>query len=202
MVQYRRSRVAGGAFFFTVNLRNRRDSLLVDHADALRQIVSDVRVQLPFNIDAMVVLPDHWHAVWTLPLNDQAYASRIRLIKARFTKHLLREGVAIAQDDRGEYKLWQRRFWEHTVRDDHDFETHVNYVHINPVKHGYAKRPADWAHSTIHRFIANGTVTSNWAVGEVEGKFGEQSGDGPRICFASSGLLVTSNPGELAGREA
>jgi putative transposase len=173
MVQYRRSRVAGGAFFFTVNLRNRRDSLLVDHADALRQIVSDVRVQLPFNIDAMVVLPDHWHAVWTLPLNDQAYASRIRLIKARFTKHLLREGVAIAQDDRGEYKLWQRRFWEHTVRDDHDFETHVNYVHINPVKHGYAKRPADWAHSTIHRFIANGTVTSNWAVGDVEGEFGE-----------------------------
>jgi putative transposase len=173
MVQYRRSRVAGGTFFFTVNLRNRRDSLLVDHADALRQIVNDVRAQHPFIIEAMVVLPDHRHAVWTLPLGDQAYASRIRLIKARFTKHLLGEGIAIVQDDRGEYKLWQRRFWEHTIRADHDFETHVNYVHINPVKHGYVKRPADWAHSTIHRFIANGTVTSGWAVGDVEGEFGE-----------------------------
>jgi putative transposase len=110
MVQYRRSRVAGGSFFFTVNLRNRSDDFLVTHVDALRTIVSDVREQFPFTIDAMVVLPDHWHAVWTLPVNDRAYASRIRLIKARFTKHLLRQGIAIEQDNRGEYKLWQRRF--------------------------------------------------------------------------------------------
>jgi putative transposase len=173
MVQYRRSRVAGGSFFFTVNLRNRRDRFLTDHVDALRAIVSDVRDLYPFSIDAMVVLPDHWHAVWTLPPNDQTYASRIRLIKARFTKHLLHQGVAVEQDNRGEYKLWQRRFWEHTIRDDRDFETHVNYIHINPVKHGYVTRPADWAHSTIHRFIAKGVVTSNWAVGDVEGAFGE-----------------------------
>jgi putative transposase len=173
MVQYRRSRVAGGSFFFTVNLRNRSDDFLVTHVDALRTIVSDVREQSPFTIDAMVVLPDHWHAVWTLPVNDQAYASRIRLIKARFTKHLLRQGVVIEQDNRGEYKLWQRRFWEHTIRDDHDFETHVNYIHINPVKHGYVTRPVDWPHSTIHRFVATGIVTDNWAVGDVKGEFGE-----------------------------
>jgi putative transposase len=95
------------------------------------------------------------------------------LIKARFTKHLLREGVSIERDGRGEYQLWQRRFWEHTIRDDRDFETYVNYVHINPVKHGYVKRPDDWAHSTIHRYIANGVVTGDWAVGDVEGEFGE-----------------------------
>jgi putative transposase len=173
MVQYRRSRVAGGTYFFTVNLRNRSDDLLVTHVDALRAIVNDVREQSPFTIDAMVVLPDHWHAVWTLPVNDQAYASRIRLIKARFTKHLLRQGIAIEQDNRGEYKLWQRRFWEHTIRDDCDFETHVNYIHINPVKHGYVTRPVDWPHSTIHRFVAKGTVSDNWAVGDVKGEFGE-----------------------------
>jgi putative transposase len=142
MVQYRRSRVAGGSFFFAVNLQNRSDDFLVTHVDGLRTIVSDVREQFPFTINAMVVLPDHWHAVWTLPVNDRAYASHIRLIKARFTKHLLRQGVVIEQDNRGEYKLWQRRFWEHTIRDDRDFETHVNYIHINPVKHGYVTRPA------------------------------------------------------------
>ncbi len=173
MVHYRRSRVAGGTYFFTANLQNRCDHLLVDHADALRSIVKGVRAQYPFTIDAMVVLPDHWHAVWTLPPGDLAYASRIRLIKARFTKYLSREGVAIERDNRGEYKLWQRRFWEHTIRDDRDFETHVNYVHINPVKHGYVKRPVDWVHSTIHRFIANGIVTNDWAVGDFEGEFGE-----------------------------
>ena len=93
MVNYRRSRVAGGTFFFTVNLLDRRKALLVDHVDALRRIVLEVRTQLPFVIDAMVVLPDHWHAVWTMPPDDLGYARRLRLIKARFTKHLLREGV-------------------------------------------------------------------------------------------------------------
>ena len=155
MVDYRRSRVAGGTFFFTVNLRDRRKTLLVEHADALRQIVRDVKMDFPFVIDAMVVLPDHWHAVWTLPPDDAAYTRRLRLIKARFTKHLLRAGVNISKDDRGEYNVWQKRFWEHTIRDDRDFEAHVNYVHINPVKHGYVKRAIDWPHSTIHRYVAN-----------------------------------------------
>ena len=93
MVDYRRSRVAGGTFFFTVNLRDRRNTLLTDHADALRQIVRDVKKALPFTIDAMVVLPDHWHAVWTLPSNDAAYTRRLRLIKARFTKQIGRAHV-------------------------------------------------------------------------------------------------------------
>lgn len=89
------------------------------------------------------------------------------------TKHLLREGLSIEQDGRGEYRLWQRRYWEHTIRDDRDFEAHVNYVHINPVKHGYAARAADWPHSTIHRYIKHGMLTADWACETPEGAFGE-----------------------------
>ena len=106
MVNYRRSRIAGGTFFFTANLLDWRETLLVDHIDRLRRIFIKVRTKLPFVIDAMVVLPDHWHTVWTMPPRDCDYAGRLRLIKARFTKQLLREGIIISQDDRGEYKLW------------------------------------------------------------------------------------------------
>lgn len=127
MVNYRRSRVAGGTFFFTVNLFDRQKTLLIDHIDLLRQIVVDVRAKLPFVVDA---LPDHWHAVWTMPPDDFNYTERLRLIKARFTKQLLKAGINIAKDNRGEYKRWQKRYWEHTIRDDQDFENHVNYVHV------------------------------------------------------------------------
>ena len=174
MVNYRRSRVAGGTFFFTVNLFDRKKTLLVDHVDLLRSIVIDVRAKLPFAIDAMVVLPDHWHAVWTLPPDDGRYAERLRLIKARFTKRLLNAGVNIAKDHRGEHKLWQKRYWEHTIRDDKDFEAHVNYVHINPVKHGYVSRAIDWPHSTIHRYVENGTLPKDWACAPNDGDFGER----------------------------
>ena len=173
MVLYRRNRVEGGTYFFTVNLADRKRSLLVEHANALRNIVRVVRTELPFIIDAMVVLPDHWHAVWTLPPGDAAYTRRIRLIKARFTRHLLRAGIHITKDARGEQQLWQKRFWEHTIRDDRDFEAHINYVHINPVKHGYVKRAVDWPHSTLHRYIREGVLPSDWACDELEGEFGE-----------------------------
>ena len=173
MVNYHRSRAAGGTFFFTVNLRDRRRALLVDHIIALRCIVRAVNIELPFTIDAMVVLPDHWHAVWTMPPDDLGYARRIRLIKARFPKHLLREGVDIDKDEHGEYKLWQRRYWEHTIRDDRDFEAHVNYVHINPVKHGHVARATDWPHSTIHRYVGRGLLVPDWACTPEKGDFGE-----------------------------
>ena len=173
MVQYRRSRLAGGTFFFTVNLHDRRRTLLVEHADALRGVVRNTQTESPFVIDAMVVLPDHWHAVWTLPPGDAAYTRRIQLIKARFTLHLVRAGVNLVRDARGEYRLWQKRFWEHTIRDDRDFEAHVNYVHINPVKHGYVARAVDWPHSTIHRYVRKGSMPADWACASPEGTFGE-----------------------------
>ena len=173
MVRYRRSRIAGATYFFTVNLRDRRRGLLVEHVDALRDIVRSVKNELPFTIEAMVVLPDHWHSVWTLPSDDVAYARRIRLIKARFTRHLLRVGVQMAKDERGEYRLWQRRYWEHTIRDDRDFESHVNYVHFNPVKHGHVMRAIDWTHSTLHRYVERGLLPADWAGVSPEGEFGE-----------------------------
>ena len=173
MVLYRRNLVAGGTFFFTVNLRDRACTLLVDHADLLREIVRGVRKELPFTIDAMVILPDHWHAVWTLPPLDTAYARRIRLIKARFTRYLVRASENIEKDRRGEYHLWQKRFWEHTIRDDADFESHLNYIHFNPVKHGHVDRVCDWPYSTFHRYVRRGLLPATWATLQADGNFGE-----------------------------
>ncbi len=173
MVHYRRNRVAGGTYFFTVNLRDRRLALLVEHAGALRDIVRVVRIELPFVIDAMVILPDHWHAVWTLPPNDAGYARRIRLIKARFTRQLVRAGVAIAKDQRGEHRLWQQRFWEHTIRHERDLATHVDYVHSNPVKHGHVVHAVDWPYSTFHRYVKQGVLAPDWACAPPNGGFGE-----------------------------
>ena len=121
MVNYRRSRIAGGTYFFTVNLRDRKRGLLIEHIDVFWQIVRKVKRESPFIIDAMVALPDHWRPIWTLAPDDSNYAGRIRLIKARFTKHLMREGVTHEKDLRGEYRLPQKRYWEHTIRDDLDF---------------------------------------------------------------------------------
>lgn len=173
MVQYRRSRIDGGTFFFTVNLHDRRSSMRVEHIDALRNIVGDLNAKLPFDIDAMVVLPGHWHAVWTLPHDDCAYSQRIRLIKAGFTKQLLRLGVSSDKNSPGQYNLWQERFWEYTIRDDRDFETHVNYVHINPVKHEHVARAVDWPLSTIHRYMQRGILNADWACASPDGKFGD-----------------------------
>jgi putative transposase len=154
MVSYRRNRIAGGTYFFTVNLHDRRQKVLVEHIDAFRDVVRVVRRGIPFSINAMVILPDHWHAVWTLPEGDAAYARRLRLIKSRFTRKLLAAGAVLAKDRRGDYGLWQKRYWEHTIRDDRDFEAHVNYVHINPVKHGHVNRAADWPYSTLHQYLS------------------------------------------------
>jgi len=175
MVSYRRNHVAGGTYFFTVNLRDRRQTLLVEHVDAFREVVRSVRRETPFVIDAMVILPDHWHAVWTLPDGDAAYARRMRLIKSRFTRKLLAADITLAKDGRGDYDLWQKRYWEHTIRDDLDFEAHVNYVHINPVKHGYVKRAVDWLYSTLHRYVRNGLLPADWARDTRDGVFGERS---------------------------
>jgi putative transposase len=173
MVRYRRSRIAGGTFFFTVNSEDRSRTLLIDHVDMLRRIVLSLKSESPFAIEAMAVLPDHFHAVWTMPPNDADYARKLQLIKARFTKCLLDQNVPIAKDRRGEYRLWQRRFWEHTIRDERDFEAHVNYVHINPVKHGCVTRAVDWPYSTIHRFVKRGILPADWACKLEKGEFGE-----------------------------
>lgn len=162
MVQYRRNKIEGGTYFFTVALHDRERALLTKYIDDLRVSVRTVMHDKPFHIDAWVVLPDHLHAIWTLPANDADYSGRWRAIKSRFTKTIAKTGADITRNAKGEYNLWQRRYWEHTIRDDRDFEAHMNYIHYNPVKHGHAQQVRDWSHSTFHRYVADGVYPADW----------------------------------------
>jgi putative transposase len=162
MVLYRRNRVEGGCYFFTVTLHDRSSRLLVEHIAELRDVFRQVKARMPFQINAIVVLPDHIHAIFTLPAGDDNYSSRWRLIKSRYTRALLKKGVAIAANDAGEYNLWQRRFWEHTIRDNEDLNNHINYIHYNPVKHGLVEQVADWPYSSFHYFSRNGISPFDW----------------------------------------
>ena len=162
-MQYRRNYVKGGSYFFTVNLLDRNKSLLVEHIDLLREAIRFVKLRRPFYIDAWVVLPDHLHAVLTLPDNDSDYSGRWREIKKRFSKSLTKtEFLTQTRKRKNERGVWQRRFWEHTIRDDNDYWHHVNYVHFNPMKHGLVSRVADWPYSSFHRAVKQGVYTNNW----------------------------------------
>jgi putative transposase len=175
MVRYRRNIVPAGTFFFTVTLAHRRSSMLVDRIDGLRAAFAVARSERPFVIDAMVVLPDHLHAILTLPDGDSDFSGRWRRIKGHFSRSLLDKGAALKRRPNGDLELWQRRFWEHTVRDEEDFERHVDYIHFNPVKHGLVSRVRDLPHSSFHRFVRDGVMPEDWAgdVREFGGRFGE-----------------------------
>ena len=168
MPDYRRNRVPGGAYFFTVNLLNRRSTVLTDNIDTLRAVVASVRAQRPFHIDAWVVLPDHMHVIWTLP-DDADYSGRWRAIKKAFAKAMpATERRSAARVRRGERGVWQRRFWEHTVRDEADYAAHMDYTHFNPVKHGLVTSPADWPFSSFRRCVRQGLYPADWAGGSVQ----------------------------------
>lgn len=173
MVLYRRNRVEGGTYFFTVTLADRRSPLLVEHGDLLRDAFSIVREKSPFTIAAISVMPEHLHAIWTLPEGDADYSGRWRAIKSRFTRSLSGSGAALSRNRKEEYAVWQRRFWEHTIRDDEDLARHVAYIHYNPVKHELVRQVKDWPLSSFHRYVREGLVDENWAGGDVEGDFGE-----------------------------
>jgi len=165
-MQYRRARIDGGTYFFTVNLAERHRSLLVEYIDVLRQVVGMVKDRHPFIIDAMVVLPEHLHAVWTLPPDDQDYPRRWMLIKAGFSRQISHgERRSCSRMSKGERGIWQRRYWEHCIRDEDDFARHVEYIHFNPVKHGLVSRASDWPYSSIHRAIEAGIVEPDWGKG-------------------------------------
>jgi len=149
MVMYRRNRVAGGSYFFTITLRDRSSTILVDRVGDLRKALLSVRRERPFEIAAMVVLPEHLHALWVLPPGDDDYPGRIRLLKSRFTRSAA-AGIPTWRNAKGEYDLWQRRYWKHTIRDDRDFARHVDYIHWNPVKHGHVPRAEDAARNEQH----------------------------------------------------
>ena len=149
MSDYRRLFVPGGTYFFTLNLRDRRSGLLVRHVDLLRESWREVSETRPFNTLAAVVLPDHMHMVISLPEGDADYPARLRLLKSGFTRRLP-DDVKL-NGRKGERNVWQRRYWEHAIRDEADLETHINYVHYNPVKHGHVAEMDDWPYSTWHR---------------------------------------------------
>lgn len=171
MPDYRRAWYPGGTYFFTVNLLQRQgNDLLTQHIDVLRQSVRSVRERHPFHIHGWVVLPDHLHCVIELPLEDADFATRWRLIKVGFSKAMPRgEKLSAVRRRRGERGIWQRRYWEHLIRDEADYRAHMDYVHINPVKHGLVNRVADWPYSTFHHLVAEGVYAPDWAGGPEMG---------------------------------
>lgn len=165
MPNYLRPHRPGAIWFFTVNLLQRRNNdLLVREIALLRTTVAHVRASHPFHIHAWVVLPDHMHCVLELPPGDADIANRWRLIKQRFSKALPKtERRSAVRQRRGERGIWQRRYWEHLIRDEADYRAHIDYVHTNPVKHGLVARVADWPYSTFHRLVEQGVYPPDWA---------------------------------------
>jgi putative transposase len=162
-MQYRRSDIKGGTYFFTVNLAERNKTLLVDGFEILREVINTVKKQHPFILDAMVVLPEHLHAIFTLPPDDKDFTTRWMLIKSGFSRQLpQQEQINKSRKRKGERNIWQRRYWEHLICDENDFEKHVDYIHFNPVKHGHVKMAVDWPYSTIHEYIRKGLLNRHW----------------------------------------
>ena len=154
MPNYRRAFVTGGSWFFTVNLLDRRARLLIEHYESLHAAIRETQQRFPFDIEAMVVLPDHLHAIWRLPDGDTDFPLRWRLIKIRFSKSIPNiEWRSANRQPRGERGIWQRRFWEHLIRDDRDLRHHIDYCWFNPVKHGHVTNIEDWPFSTFHRDV-------------------------------------------------
>ncbi len=176
MTAYRRNRTAGASYFFTVNLLNRSTSLLTDHIDLLRKAHQYVMRRHPFQLDAMVVLPDHLHALWTLPPDDDNYSMRWRLFKGYFSRNLPdfeHEQINNSRQNKNERGIWQRRYWEHLIRDEKDFEQHIHYIHFNPVKHKHVSNTKNWPYSTFHRYVKEGKLPLDWGSSIDEGRFGE-----------------------------
>lgn len=175
MSNYRRARTAGGTYFFTV-VTYRRQQIFVDDdvINELRNAIKWVKQKHPFEINAWVLLPDHMHCIWTLPKGGNAYSKRMGMIKAKFTsrvKHRFecKELKTNSQIRRCESTIWQRRFWEHEIRNEKDFERHIDYI---PVKHGLVNDVIDWPHSTFHRYVEEGIYPVNWAGKEFEESVG------------------------------
>ena len=176
MSRYRRNKVEGGVFFFTLALADRTSDLLVRHIERVRRSYAIVQERRPFETIAVCILPDHIHALWQLPDGDADYAARLSLFKSSFSRAMApaeaRTASKIAKREKG---IWQRRYWEHTIRDDADLERHVDYIHYNPVKHGLVARVADWPHSSFHRYVEQGVLPVDWGgdAADWPGRFGE-----------------------------
>lgn len=168
MTNYRRKKIPGALYFFTVITHERRSLFNENKArNLLNQSIQWVQERHPFTIEAIVLLPDHLHTIWKLPENDSNFSTRWSLIKKRFTQSYCKSvsidvPLSPSRVKKRECGIWQRRFWEHYIRDEEDFSNHMNYIHYNPVKHGYVQSPRDWEWSTFHKYVAMGWYTIDW----------------------------------------
>jgi putative transposase len=174
MPEYRRAKTVGGTYFFTL-VTHLRQPILTNEVVrlALRRGIQRARQTLPFQIDAWVLLPDHLHAVWTLPSEDYNYAARWAIIKRQVStlcgkQFTEREELSKSKQKRKESGVWQRRYWEHQIRDDIDFQRHMDYLHWNPVKHGYVRKVADWPFSSFQRLVAQKIYPPDWGETAIE----------------------------------
>lgn len=173
MSRYRRAQ--GNTFFFTVVLADRSSTLLVDQVDRLRRIYRAVQQRRPFETVAICILPDHLHAIWSMPDHDLDFSSRWNLIKGGFSRGLEAASCSMSKLKKREKGIWQRRYWEHAIRDDTDLERHVDCIHFNPVKHGLVTCVHDWPLSSFHRYVSRGMLPADWGsdMRDIAGRFGE-----------------------------
>ncbi|WP_295400180.1 transposase [uncultured Thiocystis sp.] len=164
MTDYRRFYIPDSTWFFTVNLAERRDNhLLVEQIDLLRAAFRYVKHRKPFRIEAIVIMPDHLHCIWTLPTEDADFSMRWSLLKSHFSRTIpTGERISQSREKRRERGIWQRRFWAHLLTGQDDFNSHVDYIHWNPVKHKKVRQVADWPYSSFHRFVELGIYPINW----------------------------------------
>ena len=176
MTAYRRFYIPGATWFFTVNTAERRgNDLLIQKIDLLREAFRYVKNKRPFNMNAVVIMPDHLHCIWTLPAGDADFSKRWNLLKGRFSRSLKKgERISESRHKRRERGIWQRRFWAHFIADQEDFNRHVDYIHWNPVKHGMVRRVVDWPYSSFHRFAELGIYSAAWG---QSGGFAIQDGE-------------------------
>ena len=167
MSNYIRDKTQGGCYFLTFNLLDRKSSLLLTHIDKFRDAYAKTIQHHQFKLDAMVVLPDHVHIMITLPPNSDNYAVIVASIKSQFSRQINKtEAITLSRQAKRERGIWQRRFWEHRIRDDADYRQHMDYIHHNPVKHGYVTNPQNWQYSTLHKLIKKGVYPADWGTDE------------------------------------
>jgi putative transposase len=164
MTEYRRAYIPGASWFFTVNLAERKGNrLLTDKIGLLREAFGYAKQRHPFRMDAIVVLPDHLHCIWTLPPGESDFSGRWNSLKGYFSRNIEKgERISASRKSRRERGIWQRRFWEHLLRSQDDFNRHVDDIHWNPVKHGWANKASDWPYSSFQRYVEQGIYTGDW----------------------------------------
>ena len=182
MSRYRRSNTTGASYFFTL-VTYRRQAILCEPPirNALRNAITEVRQKRPFTIDAWVLLPDHFHCLWTLPPGDADYSMRWSLIKRKVSlscgpRFKRQEWITSSKQKHRESTIWQRRYWEHQIRDESDHQRHLDYIHWNPVKHGHVEHVVDWPYSTFERYVKQGVYSMDWG-GYVGAEFASDFGE-------------------------